>query len=106
MSPELSVEDIRAAVREWAAGEPLLTEVHLFGSFARGEAGAGSDVDLAIVTQADGRLGPFSTYSTIKSEAVPRLEARLGRTVQIEPLQFAVDVVAPAVARDGIQLWP
>lgn len=49
-------EAVDRAVRAWAARlaerEPALVAVGYFGSFARGEAGVGSDVDLVVLLRA------------------------------------------------------
>lgn len=44
------------SVRRWAAARPDIAAVLLVGSWARGEAGSGSDVDLVILAEAPGRL--------------------------------------------------
>jgi len=44
------------SVQRWAAARPDIAAVLLVGSWARGEAGSGSDVDLVILTEAPGRL--------------------------------------------------
>ncbi len=46
----------RLAVRELAGG----AEVYLFGSFARGTARRGSDIDLAVLPRADAAQGALS----------------------------------------------
>lgn len=102
----MTKDDILPIVRRWAEKEPLVLEVHLFGSFARDEAGPESDVDLAVITAAEGVIAPFGTFSNNRDRWTADLSADLGRTVQIEPLQFATTVVRPAVDRDGIQVWP
>jgi hypothetical protein len=46
---------VKAAVREWAASQrelrPELLRLGLFGSYARGDAGVGSDLDLVAVVR-------------------------------------------------------
>jgi len=102
----MTKDDILPIVRSWAEKEPLVLEAHLFGSFARDEAGPDSDIDLAIITASEGRIGPYGTYSNNLERWTAELQGDLGRTVQIEPLRFATSVVTPAVERDGIQIWP
>ena len=53
-----SRETVLAALREWTAGEvhrhPGLLRLVLFGSYARGDCGVGSDIDLlAVVERSD-----------------------------------------------------
>lgn len=55
-----SCDAVEAAVREWAARvaqeRPDLVRLGLFGSYARGDAGFGSDLDMmAVVDSADAR---------------------------------------------------
>lgn len=58
--PDRSVVD--AAVRQWAQGErlrcPALLAVGYFGSYARGQHGVGSDVDLVLLVSDSAR--PFA----------------------------------------------
>jgi len=49
-----------AAVKEWAATDPRIIEVRLFGSRARGTSRPDSDVDLAFTVISD-------SYETITS---------------------------------------
>jgi predicted nucleotidyltransferase len=54
-------DTVLAAARRWAASEaarrPELTRIGVFGSYARGDAGVGSDLDLVAVVTATGE--PF-----------------------------------------------
>lgn len=49
--------EVDAAVRDWArrlaTAEPDVARAGYFGSFARGESGVGSDVDIVVVTKDD-----------------------------------------------------
>jgi putative addiction module CopG family antidote len=57
-----------------------LTSLSLFGSVARGEAGAGSDIDLLV------DIDPKARFSLVDLAAVKRLvEERLGRSVDVVP---------------------
>ncbi|MDF3036336.1 MAG: polymerase beta domain protein region [Paucimonas sp.] len=44
----MNIEEISQAVADWAAGDPLVTKVYLFGSRLKGNATANSDLDIAI----------------------------------------------------------
>ena len=50
----------REALRRWAASKPTIKALYVFGSYARGEAQPGSDLDLAFdftgVDEADAEL--------------------------------------------------
>ncbi len=52
-----SPETVLAAAREWAervaSGDPAVIAVGCFGSYARGDAGVGSDLDLIAIVAAD-----------------------------------------------------
>jgi predicted nucleotidyltransferase len=52
----------------------------LFGSVARGEAGADSDIDLAVDLDPDARIGLFALFSPQR-----RLEQLVGREVDLLP---------------------
>ena len=56
-----SAESVVAAARAWAARlaerDPTVVAVGCFGSYARGEAGFGSDLDLVVIRRSD--AGPF-----------------------------------------------
>jgi hypothetical protein len=47
------LEGLSVAVANWAAGEPLIRRVYLFGSRAKGTARPDSDIDLAILHSID-----------------------------------------------------
>jgi predicted nucleotidyltransferase len=59
------IDRIKGALKSWS---PMLVHASLFGSFARGEATADSDIDLLVVTQ------PWATTNLI-TEAVDGLTA-------------------------------
>ncbi len=53
----LNPEAVLAAAQEWAerlaSGEPSVIAVGCFGSYARGDAGVGSDLDLIVIMSAN-----------------------------------------------------
>ena len=51
--PRMLLPEIRAVVAGWAATEPLIRRVYLFGSRARGAERPDSDIDLALLTDPD-----------------------------------------------------
>ncbi|MBQ9954244.1 MAG: nucleotidyltransferase domain-containing protein [Eggerthellaceae bacterium] len=75
-------------------------EAYLFGSFARGDQTAESDVDLRFVCS-DGM-----TYGTLY-EISQRLEGRLGRSVQIitNPLERMRPAFRERLQRDEVLLY-
>jgi predicted nucleotidyltransferase len=44
----LSLDEIRNGINKWARKNPMIKTVWLFGSYARGEAKPGSDIDLTV----------------------------------------------------------
>ncbi|MGJ3251198.1 MAG: nucleotidyltransferase domain-containing protein [Elainellaceae cyanobacterium] len=60
-----SREEVDAAVRQWAqeamVNDSTIQAVGYFGSYARGDAGVGSDLDLIVILQASDR--PFHQRS-------------------------------------------
>lgn len=73
----IGIEDVRRAVHQVCAGKPVAT-VDLFGSVVRGEAHAGSDVDLLIQFEAGHRAGLFEMGAICED-----LRAALGRPVDL-----------------------
>jgi hypothetical protein len=72
-----SIERIRAALRSVCAGRPI-QRVEVFGSVARGESQAGSDVDLLIDFLPGARIGLFE-MGALKED----LEEELGCKVDL-----------------------
>lgn len=62
-----SPDTIARVVTAWACGEPLIRRVYLFGSRARGDQRAGSDIDLAILNGIDP-----AELATCSRSALPR----------------------------------
>ena len=65
--------------------EPLLrpyaSRISVFGSYARGEAGSQSDVDLLVALRPAGQRPPLGLFEVIRLER--ELEQRLGRAVDL-----------------------
>jgi predicted nucleotidyltransferase len=90
------------SVAAWAAGKERIHELHLFGSRAKGDFVAESDVDLAyVLTGSDpGEVLAYSIYECGGWEA--ELQALTGFRVQLEMADPAGDtVVWPAVREHG-----
>jgi predicted nucleotidyltransferase len=77
IQPPLSLDAVRAAVRAACAGRPVRC-VEMFGSVARGESGASSDVDLLVDFLPEARVGLLE-LGALKEE----LEEKLGRPVDL-----------------------
>lgn len=68
--------DVLAAARRWAEGErarrPAVVRIGVFGSYARGDAGVGSDIDLvAVVASADAPFEQRARDWALESLPVP-----------------------------------
>ena len=59
-------ESVLAAARAWArqlyGSDPAVARIGVFGSYARGDAGVGSDLDLVVVTRGDGGAPRAAAY--------------------------------------------
>ncbi|HVF61497.1 MAG TPA: nucleotidyltransferase domain-containing protein [Thermoanaerobaculia bacterium] len=86
---------------EFFAASPLAAEgivtAYLFGSVARGEAGAASDVDVAVLPAAGPPPGLAGLYLRLQGE----LERHLGLPVQVTVLDGAPVDLIHRVLRDG-----
>src|SRR5882757_3197974 len=81
-----SVDDLLAQVVEWAKGRSDVLAVALVGSHARGEARAGSDVDLVIVLESvaacsgdDRWLAGFGTVASVEEKDYGIVQSRIVR---------------------------
>jgi predicted nucleotidyltransferase len=91
---------------EWAQKTAAVKELWLFGSRARGEARAESDVDLALVLMPSARKHDWASgdYVALHSEWKNALEAIVGRHVSLEAI--TPDTPGDRTVREtGIRLW-
>lgn len=97
----LEREAIVEAVRSAAQLFPAIKQVVLFGSYARGEARADSDIDLRIVRDAD---APFSAMNLAAfSEEV---RGRTGRPVDVLSKRVIDNAkLAEAIEREGVVVY-
>lgn len=77
-----------------------IARLSLFGSVARGEAGADSDVDLAARFDPDRRIGLFE-YGGIAY----RLEQLIGRTIDLVSEPIRKDRLRARVERDRVLVF-
>lgn len=88
-------EETQNAIRKALEAEPGVRLAYLFGSFARGEAGPGSDLDVAVV--ADRELGLLELGALVE-----RLQrAAAGLRVDLMDLRRAAPLARFQVVRDG-----
>ncbi|MCY4451484.1 MAG: nucleotidyltransferase domain-containing protein [Immundisolibacterales bacterium] len=79
---------------------PDLIAAWLFGSFARGEARARSDVDVAVLH----RSTPDATFDTLPLRLEGEIERVLRRTTQVVAMNRAPADLRVRVLRDGVLL--
>jgi predicted nucleotidyltransferase len=84
------------ALREALAQDDRIAFALLFGSTARGSAGVGSDVDVAIGLRPGARLDALAI-----GDLASRLEAAAGRPVDVVLLDEAPSPLAYRAFRDG-----
>ncbi len=94
MTAEARAGLIRSVLDRYAAS---LVAVYLFGSEARGEASAGSDVDLGVLFAEP----PAPTLDNVGFQLEAELERALGREVQVVVLNDASPDLVHRVLRDG-----
>ena len=111
----MTTQEIAQTVRLWAAAEPLVRRVYLFGSRARGDNGPDSDIDLAVVCRMEPRVlaqccgDRFTARGLFWEVYGPGWRVELGRLFPVRVHLEVLDrdttrVVRPAVKRDGIRI--
>ena len=88
------------ALREYFAGRPDVVAAYLFGSVARDEARAGSDVDVAVLLRAGAprQLGDYDALFALQDD----LAERLHRPVDVVAANDAPLDLLHRVLRDGV----
>lgn len=93
----LELDDIRSAVSEAVSSHDVV-KVYLFGSYARGEAGSESDVDLCLET------GPtFSLFSA--GDMASRLDESLGVPVDVVTERSLYPFVRESMLKDRVLVY-
>ena len=87
-----------AELRAYFEKVPSIRSVYLFGSLARGQAHAGSDVDVAILQMEP----PRHVLSSLPLDVEADLERLLGVPVQVVDLRLAPVDLVHRILRDGI----
>jgi uncharacterized protein len=96
-------------VAHWAAGQENIQRVWLFGSRARGDHAGKSDVDIAVEIGGDGvdeiQLRWMDRSGQWKKELKDLFPLSIEIDVELANIEFAQEIVAPAVERDGVLLF-
>ena len=82
------------------AESPAVAAAWLFGSFARGDARADSDVDVAVLS----RHTPAATFEALPLRLEGEIERLLRRTTQVVVMNRAPADLRARVLRDGVLL--
>ena len=93
--------DIELRVADALTGMPEVLEAYVFGSVARGDHDAHSDVDVAITVDRDAEPPPWG----FAARAAARVMAALGRNdVDVVVLNAAPPALYHRVLRDGVRV--
>lgn len=96
----LDPAQIESAVREAASTIPAIKTVILFGSYARGEAHADSDIDLRLEVDREHGFGLFALSAF--GEAVRK---ETGKQVDLVSSDYIDDDFAAVIEREGVLLY-
>ncbi|NNE56606.1 MAG: nucleotidyltransferase domain-containing protein [Hellea sp.] len=104
---DLTKEHVNQII-EWAKRHTEIKQIFLFGSRARGESQAKSDIDLAVVMNTD--KGPdfaYSMWSNWHRKYKRRPDLSLPFNVHLEWYEenAGLEIVAPSVEREGILIY-
>lgn len=94
------IGELASAVGKIAAQYPQISSVILFGSYARGEAGLDSDIDLRVTYDRESTFGllGMASFSAAVGEAT-------GRSIDVVSAEALDDDLASAIERDGVLLY-
>ena len=96
MDTATSVERLRRAFRGREQG---VAAVYLFGSVARGESRAGSDLDVAVLLEPAPERG---THESLRLDLRAEIESDLGQEIDFVVLNHAPPDLAHRVLRDAV----
>jgi uncharacterized protein len=83
--------------------KPYARRISVFGSYARGEATAQSDVDLLVALKPSGERPPLGLFEVIRLEK--ELEIKLGRTVDLVTEEGLNPRIRSNVEQDKVVLY-
>jgi len=102
---DISIDQIREIVTDWADPHREIKRVFLFGSRARGDSTSDSDVDLALVVVGIEGQNAYTRYHINMNVWKDELKSALGRSISMVRLSDNSDPkILAAIARDGVLL--
>jgi predicted nucleotidyltransferase len=101
VSAEAKLDQLIAGISRVLDGQDDVAFAYLFGSFAKGTAGADSDVDLGVVFRPEERLAGGRSRAERGLRLGAELEEALGRTVQVVDLESAAPGLVQNVLHTG-----
>lgn len=96
----LTRDQIADAVRNSAASRDAIESVVLFGSYARGEAKAQSDIDLRVNVDPKKRMGLFAI-----SSFADEMRESTGKEVDVVTSADLREDIADAIEREGVKIY-
>lgn len=105
LGPSSDLIRVVGIVSAWADEHPFVVAVYVFGSYARGDNHAGSDLDIAVLYDVDNH-DAFTTYMSQHDHGTIReLERRVGIKLQVSEADsafrptrpFERDIVLPMI---------
>lgn len=99
----LASTDLQARIAETLQRYPMILEVYLFGSQARGDARPSSDVDVAVYLDPEQEVpGDFGPAATLASDLMAALQRN---DIDLVVLNDAPPLLYHRVLRDGVRLF-
>ena len=96
----LTIDEIKDAVSCAANARKAIRSVTLFGSYARREANADSDIDLRIEVDPDAAFGLFALSSFAEE-----IKEATGKQVDVVSSERLREDIAQAIEREGVVLY-
>ena len=93
------------AIFEWASDQSLISEVYLYGSYAKGTATSESDVDLALLVDAETDGERWGHLVFEREGWVTQLNRKIPVKIDLQNLSDNDIVVKPAVLEHGILIF-